>query len=415
MPEEALPLVPLEVKVRDRAREFSLPALLDILYFLNYRSEDIEYRSHMSQARPSSLIHSVQFLGDEYGASAFPGGRPARHGRRKVIVTVNLGLLSVQTPLPSYLLKFAESLEGEALIDFLGYFDHHLIKRRAMSLYPERDRTVFADWAEAQSELLQMTGIAAPSTLFWLCERIYPELGVRVERSTAQKPLRAQGAILGHAVLGEGCAFGATTSVPVGGIDITLYSDETQSPTGIPWPKEAARRMHKQLFKVIGGSELYLRVYLVMMQQENWLELGSDRFLGYEPMWDPSRMAPRPSPNQDKHRSPPPLQKALSHLQERQPTSQILRREAGPAASKPTTSTAAPATTPSATPPKSAPATSPPVPISVPLSPDERESRTRRRIYQVQLFAGPLKHETGVPQDDPIYQNVDEYLVVSDA
>jgi hypothetical protein len=409
VPEEALPLVPLEVKVRDRAREFTLPALLDVLRFLNYRSEDIEFRSHMSYARPSSLIHSVEFLGDEYGATAPPGVPPRRtnnSGRRKVVVTVNLGLLSVQSPLPSYLLKFAESLEGETLIDFLGFFDHHLIKRRAMSLHPERDRTVFADWAQAQSELLQMLGLGAPSTLYWLCERIYPELGIRVERSTAQKPLRAQGAVLGHAVLGEGCAFGAETSVPVGGIDITLYSDEVQSPTGVPWPKEAAQRMHQQLFKLIGGSELYLRVYLIMMDQANWLELRKDRFLGYEPMWDPSRQVPLPSPHADHRRSPPPLAKAMSELRSRQPDSQVLRRDGKGSALVP--SGGGPAPSPAST------AQSPRIHIPPDERERERETRARRRIYQVQLFAGPLKHAKSEPQDDPIFQNVDEYLVVSD-
>jgi hypothetical protein len=348
----------------------------------------------MSQARPSSLVHSVEFLGPGYGRM---GG-----DRRKVKVTLNLGLLSVQSPLPSYLLKFAESLEGETLIDFLGFFDHHLLKRRAMSLYPERDRTVFADLAQAQSELLQMTGLGAPSTLYWLCERIFPELGVRVERSTAQRPLRAKGAVLGHAVLGEGCAFGAETSVPVGGIDITLYADETQSPTGVPWPKEAAERMHKRLLTIIGGSELYLRVYLVMLDQENWLQMQDDRFLGFEPMWDPSR--PRPS-------APPP--KALREVRKSQPESKVLKR--GPNQ---------PPTPPSSASPSSA---SPLAKAAVPLAPDEREAQKNRRIYQVQLFAGPLKLASGssthtgpgqgqstFAEDDLGYREIDEYLVVSD-
>ena len=356
---EDAPLVPLEVKVRDQARLFSLPALLDILHFLNYRSDDIEFRSHLSQARPASLIHAVEFLG---------AGR-ASGERRKVKVTLNLGLLSVQSPLPSYLLKFAESLEGEALIDFLGFFDHHLLKRRTMGLYPERDRTVFADWAQAQSELLQMTGLSAPSTLFWLCERVFPELGVRVERSTAQRPLRAKGAVLGHAVLGEGCAFGAETSVPVGGIDITLYAEETQSPTGVPWPKEVAERLHKRLFPIIGGSELYLRIYLVMLEQENWLQVQNDRFLGFEPLWDPSQ--PKPAA---------PAPKALRELQKGQPE-KVLRRSVGAAPPPPPAKGAAGKV--------SIPPSPPP---TVPTAPDEREAQRdaqkKRRIYQVQLLPG---------------------------
>src|SRR5262245_33957341 len=81
---QALPLSPLEAKVQKRAREFSLPALYDVLHHLGYHSEDIEFRSHMSQARASSLVQSVEFLQNKNGPQA----------RRRVKVTVNLGLLS---------------------------------------------------------------------------------------------------------------------------------------------------------------------------------------------------------------------------------------------------------------------------------------------------------------------------------
>ncbi len=277
----------LESEIHKRAREFSLPALLDVLHFLGYRSEDIEFRSHMSQARPSSLVQAVNFSED----TSFAGRG------KKVHVLLNLGLLSAQSPLPSYFLKLAERLEGEALVDFLGFFDHHLLKRRAMSLYPERDRTVFADWQKARSDLVQLVGIGAPSTLHWLCQQVYPELGILVERSTAQKPLKAQGAVLGNAVLGAGCAFGGGTSVPIGGIDITLYCEETHSPTGIPWPMEAAARLHAQIFPLLHSCDFYLSVHLLILEQENWLQIQEERFLGYEPLWEPSlkRSAP-PSP-----------------------------------------------------------------------------------------------------------------------
>lgn len=370
-------LVPLEIKLCERARDFSLPALLDVLHFLGYRSDDIEFRGHMSQARPSSLIQAVEFL------------KPRTSGRRAVKVTVNLGLLSAQSPLPSYFLKIAEKLEGESLVDFLGFFDHHLLKHRALSLYPERDRTIFADWEQAQGELLQLVGLGAPSTLYWLCERIFPELSVRVERSTAQKPLKAQGAVLGHAVLGEGCAFGGGTSVPVGGIDITLYSEETETPTGVPWPAEAARRMREQLFAVLGESELYLTIYLVMLEQENWLKLQEDRFLGHEPIWDPSRRAaflPPAAP------LPPAGRKGPTGAREKAGTgpaaSQLPsqgRTSLGPLPDLPTS------TKPFGRKDVSEEPTSPSSLQEAPSIPRDGTARSSTRIQQIELFSGPVK------------------------
>jgi hypothetical protein len=390
--DEPLPPVPLEAKVRARAHEFSLPALLDVLHLLGYRSEDIEFRSHLSQSRASSLVESVEFLN---GAD----------GGRRVKIAMNLGLLSIQSPLPSYFLQIAERLEGEALVDFIGFFDHHLLKRRIMGLYPERDRTVFADWGQAQADLLQMTGLGAPSTLYWLFQRVFPELGVRVERSTAQKPLKADGAILGRAVLGEGCAFGGETSVPVGGIDIILYSEETRSPTGVPWPTEASRRLREQILTVLSKCDLYLTIILLMMEQENWLQMLDDRFLGHEPLWDPTR-APLPPPASAPAPPPGPLGKSPLAAPSKGP-----RRVAAPSAPAPPAAAAAP-------PPGVSQGVSPgAVAAQAPAPP-------KLRVQQVQLFSGLVRLAPELEKSDlkvaqasgaaiP-HQDLDEYLVISE-
>jgi hypothetical protein len=257
--------------VQGRAREFSLPALLDVLQLLDYRPDEIEFLGVMSYAFPGSLIHSVNFLSAP---------------RRMVRISLHMGLLSAQSPLPSYFLKYAESLEIDALFDFLGFFDHHLLKRRAASLYPERDRTLFADWSETQAQLLQLVGLTAPSTLHWLFQRVYPELGIEVRRSTERKPLNAEGVVLGNAKLGEACAFGGGTTVPVGGLEVTLYSEEELTPTGTAWAVEASQRLNRQVFSALGETDVYLTVYLVIMEQTSWLMMEDERYLGFEPLWE---------------------------------------------------------------------------------------------------------------------------------
>jgi hypothetical protein len=228
----------------------------------------------MSYAFPGSLIHSVDFV-------ASP--------RRMTKISLHMGLLSAQSPLPSYFLKYAEQLEIDALFDFLGFFDHHLLKGRAASLYPERDRTVFADWSETQAQLLQLIGLTAPSTLHWLFQRVYPELGIEVRRSTERKPLNAEGVVLGNAKLGEACAFGGGTTVPVGGLEVTLYSEEELTPTGTSWAVEASPRLNRQVFSALGETDVYLTVYLVIMEQTSWLMMEDERYLGFEPLWEDLR------------------------------------------------------------------------------------------------------------------------------
>lgn len=264
----------VEQRVSQRARDFSLPALLDVLEMLDYRPDEIEFGSVLSYSHPSSLIQSVQFFTEP---------------RRRVHIALNMGLLSAQSPLPSYILKYAEHMEGDALIDFLGFFDHHLLRRRAASLYPERDRTLFADWPETQAQLLQLVGLTAPSTLYWLFQRVYPELGIEVRRSTERKALSAEGVVLGNAKLGEACAFGGGTSVPVGGLEVTLYSEEENTPTGIAWPVEASQRLREQIFSALGLTDVYLTVHLIILEQTSWLSIEDDRYLGFEPLWEDMR------------------------------------------------------------------------------------------------------------------------------
>ena len=264
----------IEQRVVQRARDFTLPALLDVLALLDYRPDEIEFAGVLSYSHPASLIQSVRFQ---------TGPRSLVH------IALNMGLLSAQSPLPSYFLKYAEHMEGDALIDFLGFFDHHLLKRRAAALYPERDRTLFADWSEAQAQLLQLVGLTAPSTLYWLFQRVYPELGIEVRRSTERKPLNAEGVVLGNAKLGEACAFGGGTTVPVGGLEVTLYSEEETTPTGIAWPAEASQRLRRQVFSALGETDAYLTVYLVILEQTSWLSIEDDRHLGFEPLWEDLR------------------------------------------------------------------------------------------------------------------------------
>ena len=264
----------IEQRVTQRARDFTLPALLDLLEMLDYRPDEIEFGGVLSYSHPTSLIQSIRFI---------------TAPRRMAHVALNMGLLSAQSPLPSYFLKYAEHMDGDALIDFLGFFDHHLLKRRAASLYPERDRTLFADWSEAQAQLLQLVGLTAPSTLYWLFQRVYPELGIEVRRSTERKPLYAEGVVLGNAKLGDACAFGGGTTVPVGGLEVTLYSEEQSTPTGLAWPVEASQRLREQIFAALGEPEVYLTVHLCILEQTSWLAIEDARYLGFEPLWEDLR------------------------------------------------------------------------------------------------------------------------------
>jgi hypothetical protein len=270
----------LRERITAEARRFSIPALLDLLHAMGYRDEEIEYRSHQSQRPQPALVHSVEF-------SEPVAPSPGR--LRTVIITVNIGLLTAQTPLPSYVMKILDQQDESGMAEFLGFFDHHLLRDRFQALYPERNRGLFVDWEETKAKLLRMLGLESPSTMYWLFQRVYPELGLVVRRGQQQMPLNALGAQLGEAVLGERYTLGGIAQVPVGGMEITLCAEEPQSPAGLPWAQEAARRLREQILPLLRGVDLQLTVFLLFAEHTEWARLVHEQYLGFEPIRDESQ------------------------------------------------------------------------------------------------------------------------------
>lgn len=269
------PAATLRARISKAAHRFSVPALLDLLHAMGYRDEEIEFRSHLSQSPQGHLVHAIEFL------TAAPGEPDSP---RTVVVTVNLGLLAAQTPLPAYVMKILGQQDAAGMEEFLWFFDHALLRDRFQALYPERNRGLFIDWEETKSKLLRMLGLESPSTMYWLFRRVYPELGLVVRRGQQQMPLSALGASLGEAILGDRYTLGGIAQVPVGGMEITLCTEEPQSPAGIPWAQEASRRLMEQILPLLRGIDLQLSVFLLFVEHADWVRLVPDQYLGFDPL-----------------------------------------------------------------------------------------------------------------------------------
>lgn len=258
-----------------RAHAFTLPALLDALAALGLRSEEIEFRSHPSQAHHAFLIHGVQFQDDP----------------RRAFVELNIGLLTAQSPLPSYFFSILD--EGgdnsDAVLAFLGLFDHPLLRERARAEYPERDRRVVNNWEHDKALILSLMALQSPSSLHWLFQRVFPELGVLVSRRVQARALSTAQVIMGATSLGESRALGGEVRLAAGGVSLTLYCQEQQSPAGRPWAREAARRLESYILPLLRAQNLFLDVWLVIEGSASAARLAAelknpDSFLGYDPL-----------------------------------------------------------------------------------------------------------------------------------
>ena len=259
----------LEDKISKRIHEFDIISLVRLLMSMNYSPEEIRFRSHNSICSQPGLIHSINFIHEPV---------------REAVITMNMGLLSAQSPLPAYFRKKMENdVVGERLfIDFIGYFDHHLIRDYISNIYPEINRIFFPDWELTKRRYLQILNLKSLGTLHWLFQTVFPEIGVRVENAVLNSEVQTQPVRLGKTVLGNDAVFGNKTSVALLGRRVTFYSEAEMTDTRVPWPKEIKNRLEDLIFPVLHPTGIDLEISLILKSQKRWVRLHTETYLGYD-------------------------------------------------------------------------------------------------------------------------------------
>ncbi len=259
----------LEKRVAKEVRRFSIDALIEQIVRLGYRPEDIRFRSVHSYVSQASLVRKITFQ---------------RMPRKRVTIYVNFGLLSAQSPLPSYFFKHLDTgiLDNESFEDFLAYFDHQIIKNYLLGLYPELNTRLFQDWEHTKRHFLSLIDIRAPSTLKWLFDLVFPELGIEVEKAVLGRGLTNEPIVLGQTKIGSDAVFGRRTKVPVNGIRATLTSDTENYRDGTPWPEEINERLERDVYPHLRSVGMDIEVLLVIRAQKSFAKLHVESYLGYD-------------------------------------------------------------------------------------------------------------------------------------
>jgi len=255
----------LEARISSRAKDFELGALVALLRS-RFPTRALRFRSQPASGARATLVEGVGFSADA------------------IVITLNWGLFSSTTPLPSY---FAEWLHGaspvpglEAILDVL---DDQLLRDRADAASVRTSPRLLADPVAVGRNVLQLSRPAAPGTLRWLFARAFPELGVAVERAGVHRALAADELRLGHARLGH-TAMGGEADVLTPGYDVCLASGESTTWSGEPWPKEAQRRLSRWVFPVLAKTAVHLRILLFDFEGSSRLSLIRDSVFGFDPL-----------------------------------------------------------------------------------------------------------------------------------
>jgi len=255
-------------RLRARLWRLDLASLIAALQAVGVCWEDLRFASHASTLSASRLIQDVDLVPE----------------LQKVRITLNLGLASAQSPLPSYFWKELDAgrLDAATFFRFLGFFDHVALSRHALAVHPELDALLFPDRERARREEVQLLNIRSTATLHWLFQQVFPELELRVEPAVKERHLRTEGLCLGSAVLGGDGTFGSRAPVLGPGRCVTLFSDDERAASGEPWPLEARARVDALLLPLLRPVDAHIEVFLVVREQQSWARLAAGSHLGYD-------------------------------------------------------------------------------------------------------------------------------------
>ncbi|NVB39246.1 hypothetical protein G6O69_15490 [Pseudenhygromyxa sp. WMMC2535] len=261
----------LEAELRRRIRAFEIPALLDLLESMGYGPKRVVFRGRLARGPQPTLLHAIDF----------PPRVASPHHSAKVVVTVNLGLLSCRSPLPSYFGRYLRDMDTrDGLLELLELLDHSLLQAR---LRCDRIERVLDDWPETRRDFVRAFGLDTPLGLEWLFARVFPELGVRVRRIGDELGVPFGNAALGVCQLGE-CSFGPRTRVGVHSIEVTLICEDATVDGERSWIIEGERRLRDVVFPLLDEVCMSLTVSFVLLDRRTRARLSRHSYAGFDPM-----------------------------------------------------------------------------------------------------------------------------------
>lgn len=262
-------MVSLKERITREIYRFDIISLLFLLYRMGYPREQIFFRSYHSQSSQPTLLEKIEFHDDP---------------QPQVVIYVNLGLMSAQSPLPSYFFQKLDQgyIDSEAFADFLAFFDRRLVGKFILSVYPEVNPEVFPNWSLAKRQYAGMLNLRSSTTLHWLFGIVFPDLCVQVDKAVLNRTLETSDIVLGSTFLDGNSVFGKKTAIPVQGQRVNLTSASEQTSTGTPWPREIRERMESMIFPLLKSVGIDLEVFLIIRTEKSWAKLHSESFLGYD-------------------------------------------------------------------------------------------------------------------------------------
>lgn len=279
-------------RIVPRRHDFDLVALVRLLRAHGFKPGQIRYQSHRELGSACSVVVDVLF-----SFSLDPATRYEAALSDRVTITVQLGLLGGQGLLPGYFDDaLRDSDEPEHMLAFLRFFDHRLIEGYLRHVMPEDDQRLFTDLPKLRSTLRSLLQLRSISSLHWLFQQVFPELGVRVARHSLPAQKGGFGAQTGQSRLNGGAVLGPHYEAESAGLAVRLSARHEHHDHGERWHELALVRLQTRILPYLAPLALPLLVELelphraaALVEPEEYAwdqdptHLGYERLLGQMP------------------------------------------------------------------------------------------------------------------------------------
>jgi hypothetical protein len=262
----------LEQRINQQIGAFDLISLLRLLKHKGYQEKFMRFDSYSSQTSQERLIREVKIYTDH------------------VLIVVDLGLLGIQTPLPSVMIREIKPDIGQGTFSdkLLDMLDHTLILNYISNIYPEINNEFFPNWKNTQRQILLLQNMHSASTLFWTFQQVFPEFSLTLDNKDIEQQINALPIILNQSNLGDGSHFGGVVGTETPCIRINLYLEKEHYRNHVLWVDEVENRLQTYIYPLIDKREIYLIVSLRLPHRQKVFQLSNQTVLGREIMCDES-------------------------------------------------------------------------------------------------------------------------------
>lgn len=257
----------IQARIAENIKRFDVCSLLELLHEIGYQTDDIYFESNSDYSSRSSLCEGIVF------SERSP----------KVKLSLNLGLLSGNSPLPNFFKKKMDSgsIDPVLFTRYLNFFDHHLIKNLLAMSMPDLNDIFFSSWPATKEYYLKLLDLSSTSTLSHLFQVCFPELKVRVLKAPKVSKKNSSSVVLGKTRLGIESFLGKKIVETIPSFKIMLIGDETNTDLMVPWPHEIKIRLKKMIFSILRRTHIHFRLIYILNELSEPARLHKSTQLGF--------------------------------------------------------------------------------------------------------------------------------------